>query len=330
MKASRSGRPVAKRSRCHGHVAPARSPLVEVLGRRRRGLPSAPCAGGLADLFHGRLAADVRPGPVAGAGHTGGPPGLANRVLPRLHLQRDGPAAGDELPQPPAIPAEAEAEDARGHDGDLAVNRRPADRRADRRRGGAHAPGGDAGGRGQGAGVRRQRASKYAVLKDSGVQGEGRRAKGEAASKAEGKPQNPRANRRARARPTIPTPRSRPTARGRRAGKGGSGRSKSGAAQGKPSGSKDGQQGKSGACNDQAKDAGKAGEKSEAQGKAQDGRSEEKARGQEKSESDERKDRERARKVVRGESGSERLVEPGAEAAVVTARCPWTGCGRRS
>ncbi len=57
------------------------------------------------------------------------------------------------------------------------------------------------------------RASTHAMLKDSGVQGEGARSEGQAASKA----QRPAAvlgqGRRARGRRTIPTPRSKPPAR---------------------------------------------------------------------------------------------------------------------
>ncbi len=132
------------------------------------------------------------------------------------------------------------------------------------------------------------RASKYAVLKDGGVQGEGAQSEGEAASKAEGK-QDSSGKPQGSGKTNDPNAAQQTNGKGKEGGKGGPGHSKSGAAKGKPSGSKDGQQGKSGASNDQAKDGGKAGEKSEAQGKKQDGRSDDQAQGKEKTESGDQK-----------------------------------------
>ena len=53
------------------------------------------------------------------------------------------------------------------------------------------------------------RASKYAVLKDSGVQGEGAPSEGAGGVEVRPKQAGPRARPRARGRPTIPTPPSR-------------------------------------------------------------------------------------------------------------------------
>ena len=69
---------------------------------RRRGTP-AECARGLADLFHARVTPPFRPGPVAGAGGRRRAARWVVRVLSRLYFQRDGPAAGDELPQSQAL-----------------------------------------------------------------------------------------------------------------------------------------------------------------------------------------------------------------------------------
>ena len=98
--------------------------------RRRRRSP-AECARGLADLFHARVAPALWPGTVARAGGRGRAARLVVRVLSRLHLQRHGPAAGDELPQSPALPPPAQAQDARRDDGHLAVDGRDRDRRLD-------------------------------------------------------------------------------------------------------------------------------------------------------------------------------------------------------
>ena len=96
------------------------------------------------------------------------------------------------------------------------------------------------------------RASNSAVLKDSGVQGEGAQSEGPAASKAQGKPasigqgQGLGEDQRSQRHPADQRPGEA------RAAAGGQGRSKSGAAKGKPAASQNGQQGKKGAPQDQA------------------------------------------------------------------------------
>ena len=114
-----------------GRVALAREFREEEreAGRRRR--PPAQCAGRLAGLFHARLAPALWPGTMVRAGRRGRTAQRVVRLLSRLHLQRNGPAAGDELPQSPALPAPAQAQDARGHDGHLAVDGRHRDRGLD-------------------------------------------------------------------------------------------------------------------------------------------------------------------------------------------------------
>ena len=98
-------------------------------GRRRR--PPAQCAGGLADLFHARLASSFWPGTVVRAGRRGRTAQRVVRVLSCLYLQRNGLAAGDELPQSPTVSPSAQAQDARGDDGDLAVDGHHRHRRFD-------------------------------------------------------------------------------------------------------------------------------------------------------------------------------------------------------
>ncbi len=126
----------------------------------------------------------------------GGSPRLAVHLLPRLHLQRHGAAAGDELPEPAALPAASQAQDARGHDGDLAVDGRRADRRPDLRGGApAGADLGDAGGP-------RQDAASRATTRPRST-----RCSRTAASRGKGRPararprRSPRASKRPRARP---------------------------------------------------------------------------------------------------------------------------------
>jgi hypothetical protein len=127
------------------------------------------------------------------------------------------------------------------------------------------------------------RASNYAVLKDSGVQGEGARSEGRAASqsdrqqKASGKAQGS-------GKTNDPNASQQVNGQGRQGGGGGgSGRSRSGQAKGKPAGSQGGQQGKRGAPQDQSGDRAKGRDQSgdrdkgQDQDKSQDGRSQDQA-----------------------------------------------------
>jgi hypothetical protein len=130
------------------------------------------------------------------------------------------------------------------------------------------------------------RASKYAVLKDSGVQGEGARSEGEAASKASGK-QQASGKTQGSGKTNDPNAAQQVNGQGRQGGAGGQGRSKSGAPKGKPSASQGGQQGKSGAPQDQSGDRAKGRDQSgdrakgQDQAKGQEGRSEQQAEGKE-------------------------------------------------
>ena len=114
----------------------------------------------------------------------------------------------------------------------------------------------------------RLRASKYAVLKDSGVQGEGARSEGAAASKAGGK-QQASGKAEGSGRGNDPNAAQQVNGKGQEGGAGGQGKAKSGAAKGKPS-SGSGQQGKSGAPQDQSGEGGKSDDRA----KGQEGRSE--------------------------------------------------------
>lgn len=127
-------------------------------------------------------------------------------------------------------------------------------------------------------------ASKYAMLKDSGVQGDGAQSEGRAASKAseapesQGKPEGS-------GETNDPDARRQTNGQGREGGSGGRGQAKSGAPRGKPGASQSGQQGKSGGANDQARDRSKGRERSAQQAKGdgrakpQDGRSDNRAEG---------------------------------------------------
>lgn len=127
-------------------------------------------------------------------------------------------------------------------------------------------------------------ASRYATLKDSGVQGDGAQSEGQAASRAgeaprsEGKPEGS-------GETNDPNARRQTNGQGREGGSGGRGQAKSGAPRGKPGASQGGQQGKNGGANDQAGERSKGGERSaeqsrdEGQAKAQSGRSDERAEG---------------------------------------------------
>jgi hypothetical protein len=101
-----------------------------------------------------------------------------------------------------------------------------------------------------------RRASRWAMLKDGGVQGDGAASEGDAAAKSArpqpeaGEPEGSgKTNDRNAARQT--------NGQGRQGGKGGPGRSKSGAARGKPSASKGGAAGKQGGRQDRSNGQGK-------------------------------------------------------------------------
>jgi hypothetical protein len=134
--------------------------------------------------------------------------------------------------------------------------------------------------RGSGSRSSDLRASKYAVLKDSGVQGEGARSEGEASSKADG-PQKGSGKAQGSGETNDPNASQQVNGKGKQGGSGGPGRSKSGAPKGKPTASQGGRQGKGGArqdqSSDQAKGRGQSGDQD--QGKAQDGRSEDQTEG---------------------------------------------------
>ena len=126
------------------------------------------------------------------------------------------------------------------------------------------------------------RASKYAVLKDSGVQGEGTPSEGPAASKSASKqPSSGKAK--GSGKTNDPNASQQTNGKGKPGGNSGQGRSKSGAPKGKPASSQDGQQGKQGSPQDQSRDQGKSGDKSRDQtkggdqSKSQDGRSKDEA-----------------------------------------------------
>ena len=112
------------------------------------------------------------------------------------------------------------------------------------------------------------RASKYAVLKDSGVQGEGARSEGEAAGKSDG---GEKASGKAEGsgRQNDAGAKSQVDGEGREGGAGGKGEAKSGQAQGKTGAAKDGRQGKSGAKSERSNQGGQGTEKS-SEAKGQD------------------------------------------------------------
>jgi hypothetical protein len=128
------------------------------------------------------------------------------------------------------------------------------------------------------------RASNFAVLKDSGVQGEGARSEGQAASKADG-PQQASDKAQGSGKTNDPNASQQVNGQGKQGGSGGPGRSKSGAPKGKPTASQGGRQGKSGARQDQSGDQAKGHDQSgdqakgQDQGKSQEGRSGDQAEG---------------------------------------------------
>ena len=116
------------------------------------------------------------------------------------------------------------------------------------------------------------RASQHAILKDSGVQGEGAPSEGPAASKS-GSPPKSSGKAKGSGKTNDPNASQQTNGKGKSGGNSGQGRSKSGAPRGKPAASQDGQQGKQGAAQDQSGDQGKKGD----QAKGQDGRSKDEA-----------------------------------------------------
>jgi Domain of unknown function (DUF4129) len=138
-------------------------------------------------------------------------------------------------------------------------------------------------------------ASKYAVLKDSGVQGKGARSEGPAASKTTGKAQNS-GKAEGSGKTNDPNAAQQTNGKGREGGRGGQGQSKSGAPKGKPSASPNGQEGKKGAAQDQSGDQAKGQKqsgqdaKSQDQAKGQDGRSKDQADGKDPAEKGDQKD----------------------------------------
>ncbi len=107
------------------------------------------------------------------------------------------------------------------------------------------------------------RASRHAILKDSGVQGEGAQSEGPAASKGQNQPQSAK-QAEGSGEENDPKAGQQTAGKGRPGGSKGPGRSKSGAPRGKPSRSQSGSPGKKGSAD----------EKSQERGKSEDGRSE--------------------------------------------------------
>ncbi len=125
------------------------------------------------------------------------------------------------------------------------------------------------------------RASEHAILKDSGVEGEGTPSEGPAASKS-GSPPKSSGKAKGSGKTNDPNASQQTNGQGKSGGNSGPGRAKSGAPRGKPSKSQGGQQGKKGAPQDQSGDQAKKGEQSGEQSKGdqakgQDGRSKDEA-----------------------------------------------------
>ena len=102
-----------------------------------------------------------------------------------------------------------------------------------------------------------RRASRWAMLKDGGVQGDGAASEGDAASKADRPPPESAAPE-GSGKTNDPNAARQTDGQGRPGGKSGPGRSKSGAPSGKSSSSKGGAAGKQGGRQDQADGQGKA------------------------------------------------------------------------
>ncbi|WP_165227543.1 DUF4129 domain-containing protein [Aquisphaera insulae] len=108
-----------------------------------------------------------------------------------------------------------------------------------------------------------RRASRWAVLKDGGVQGDGAESEGRAASKAD-EPQEPSGEEQGSGKTNDPNAAKQTAGKGRAGGKSQPGNAKSGAAKGKSASGKGNASGKQGKQAENAKDAGKP------QGKADD------------------------------------------------------------
>lgn len=113
------------------------------------------------------------------------------------------------------------------------------------------------------------RASGWAMLKDSGVQGKGAASEGEAASKSEG-PQKESGEPEGSGKTNDPNAAQQTNGEGKAGGKKGPGRAKSGAPRGKASSGKGGASGKQGKGQDQSGDQGKKQDQSGDQGKSED------------------------------------------------------------
>jgi hypothetical protein len=100
------------------------------------------------------------------------------------------------------------------------------------------------------------RASRHAILKDSGVQGDGARSEGQAASKTS-RPPSTREKTDSSGDTNDPNAKQETSGKGRGGGEKGPGRAKSGAPRGKPVSSEAGKSGQKGAPKDQAADKGK-------------------------------------------------------------------------
>jgi hypothetical protein len=101
------------------------------------------------------------------------------------------------------------------------------------------------------------RASRYAVLKDSGVQGEGAPSEGQAASRAKNAPANAR-KAEGSGKSNDPNAAQQTSGKGRPGGRKGPGQAKSGAPRGKPGAGKGGAKGKQGAPQEKGGEAGKS------------------------------------------------------------------------
>jgi hypothetical protein len=148
------------------------------------------------------------------------------------------------------------------------------------------------------------RASKNAILKDSGVQGEGTPSEGQAGSKS-ASPAKSSGKAQGSGKTNDPNASQQTNGQGKPGGNSGQGRSKSGAPRGKPAQSQGGQQGKKGAPQDQSGDQGKKGEQSGDQSKGDQAKGQE---GQSKDEAERGKEAE-ADSKQNEEKGSEQDSE---------------------
>ncbi len=146
------------------------------------------------------------------------------------------------------------------------------------------------------------RASRHAILKDSGVQGEGARSEGAAASKGQGPPPSSK-QADGSGQENDPNAAQQTAGKGRPGGSKGPGRSKSGAPRGKPSGSKSGSSAKKGAAQDQAKESGKS-EENRGENKADRGKDDNQNSEQNDKESSKPEDENSSQKEQNSSSGS--------------------------